>query len=89
MALEIDSKLLWESLWDERSRGQKGKISGGLHSPSNCSILEYLDAIMTANGTAKIIWKVNRTFGVKLNRLCRGVLTRSHRLKLWSAGEET
>ena len=36
-------------------------------------------------GAANIIKKVSRTLGFNLDRLSRGVLTRPHRIKLWSA----
>ena len=43
----------------------------------------YINA--DCNGAANIITKVNRTLGLDLSRLSRGVLTRPHRIKLWSA----
>ena len=41
------------------------------------------------NGAANIILKVSRKLGLDLSRLCRGVLTRPHRIKLWSVNEKT
>ena len=41
------------------------------------------------NGAANIIRKVSRTLGLDLSRLSRGVLTRPHRIKLWSANKKT
>lgn len=38
-----------------------------------------------ANGAANILRKVSTTLGFNLSEVCRGVLTRPHRLKLWSA----
>jgi putative transposase len=43
----------------------------------------YINA--DCNGAANIIRKVNRTLGIDLSRLSRGVLTRPQRIKLWSA----
>ena len=41
------------------------------------------------NGAANIIRKVSRTLGISLDRLGRGVLTRPHRVFLWSANKKT
>ncbi|AOY84486.2 transposase [Moorena producens JHB] len=41
------------------------------------------------NGAANIIRKVSRTLGISLDRLGRGVLTRPHRLVLWSVNKKT
>ena len=42
----------------------------------------YLNA--DCNGAANILRKVSRTLGMNLSRLSRGVLSRPHRIKLWS-----
>ncbi|NEQ79306.1 MAG: IS200/IS605 family element transposase accessory protein TnpB [Moorea sp. SIO2I5] len=41
------------------------------------------------NGSANIIRKVSRTLGISLDGLGRGVLTRPHRVFLWSANKKT
>ena len=40
------------------------------------------------NGAANILRKVSRKLGLNLSRLSRGVLTRPHRIKLWSANDK-
>jgi hypothetical protein len=45
----------------------------------------YINA--DCNGAANIIRKVSRTLGLDLSRLSRGVLTRPHRIKLWSVNK--
>ena len=47
----------------------------------------YINA--DCNGAANILRKVSRTLGLDLSRLSRGVLTRPHRIKLWSVNKET
>ena len=46
----------------------------------------YLNA--DCNGAANIIRKVSRTLGLDLSRLSRGVLSRPHRIKLWSVSSK-
>lgn len=46
----------------------------------------YINA--DCNGAANILRKVSRTLGLDLSRLSRGVLTRPHRIKLWSVNKE-
>ena len=59
------------------------RTSGFLYRTANygCVNADY-------NGAANIILKVSRKLGLNLSRLCRGVLTRPHRIKLWSVNEK-
>ncbi len=50
-----------------------------------CSKWWYINA--DCNSAANILRKVSRTLGLDLSRLSRGVLTRPHRIKLWSANK--
>jgi putative transposase len=56
------------------------RVKRGLYrTANNC----YVNA--DAQATANVIRKVSRTLGIDLSRLCRDVLTRPQRIKLWSA----
>ena len=56
----------------------------GLYRVGHCWY--YINA--DCNGAANIIRKVSRTLGLDLSRLSRGVLTRPHRIKLWSVNKD-
>ena len=59
------------------------RTSRGLYRTANYGCVNA-----DCNGAANIILKVSRKLGLNLSRLCRGVLTRPHRIKLWSVNEK-
>ena len=59
------------------------RTSRGLYRSANHG---YVNA--DCNGAANIIKKVSRKLGLYLSRLFRGVLTRPHRIKLWSVNKK-
>ena len=66
---------------DWKSSGKR--TSRGLYRSANHG---YVNA--DCNGAANIIKKVSRKLGLALSRLSRGVLTRPHRIKLWSVNKK-
>ena len=69
-------------------RPKDWKLSGKRTSRGLYRTANYGCVNADCNGAANIILKVSRKLGLNLSRLCRGVLTRPHRIKLWSVNEK-
>ena len=69
-------------------RPKDWKLSGKRTSRGLYRTANYGCVNADCNGAANIIKKVSRKLGLNLSGLCRGVLTRPHRIKLWSANEK-